>query len=48
MTLENCRQIRLLTWTSLIGQLVHQVGRIEMGYGWRDRYYSLRAIGKEL
>ena len=26
MTRENCRQIRLLTWTSFIGQFVHPVG----------------------
>ena len=29
--LKNCRQFRLLTWTSLIGQFVHPVGGEGMG-----------------
>ena len=28
---KNCRQYRLLTWTSLIGQFAHPVGGEEMG-----------------
>ena len=28
---ENCRQFRLLTWTSIISQFVHPVGEEGMG-----------------
>ena len=35
MNEKNCRQIRLLTWISFIGQFVNPVGRKVMGYmGW--------------
>ena len=30
---KNCRQFRLLTWTSFIGQFVHPVGVEVIGYG---------------
>ena len=33
MTGENCRQFRLLTWTSLNGQFIHPVGGKEWGKG---------------
>ena len=29
--MKNCRQFRLLTWTSFIGQLVHPIGGIGGG-----------------
>ena len=36
MTGENCRQFRLLTGTSFIGQFVHTVGGEAMGLrGWK-------------